>query len=268
MTSIDVDFCKKLLKTVGTGLNEKCKREERSSSVTDLFNQFELSNDWATNQIKVAMAEKYPNIHWSGSEFETQNQQKVEFQGEYWICDAIDGAVQFLQGIYSYTISLCLVRDGQPVLSFVYDPSHDELFHAVAGEGAFLNGKRISVATKEKLGEAIVSTTPPSFPTKEIESTNLTLKGFGQIIPRAFAVRMLGSVSLQLAYTACGRLDGYYEFGDEFYNWIAGALLVQEAGGVVSDREGNSFRWGASGIIASNPVLHQKMKEELHAIYF
>ncbi|WP_411828336.1 inositol monophosphatase family protein [Paenibacillus elgii] len=62
-------------------------------------------------------------------------------------------------------------------------------------------------------------------------------------------------------------LDGYYEFGDEIYNWIAGALLVQEAGGVVSDRHGNSFTWGTSGIIASNPILHQNMKEELGAIF-
>ncbi|MBU7316601.1 inositol monophosphatase family protein [Paenibacillus oleatilyticus] len=220
----------------------------------------------ATLQIKTALAEKYPNIRWSDSEFETENQQKVEYEGEYWICDAIDGAVQFLQGIYSYAMSLCLVRNGRPVLSFVYDPSHDELFYAVAGEGAFLNGKPIRVAAKEKLEEAIVCTTPPSFPAKDIEITDLTLRGFNHIIPRAFAVRMLGSISLQLAYTACGRLDGYYEFGDEIYNWMAGALLVQEAGGVVSDRHGNSFTWGSSGIIASNPVLHQNMKEELSAI--
>lgn len=163
-------------------------------------------------------------------------------------------------------MSLCLVRDGRPVLSFVYDPSHDELFYAVAGEGAFLNGKPIRVAAKEKLEEAIVCTTPPSFPAKDIEITDLTLRGINHIIPRAFAVRMLGSISLQLAYTACGRLDGYYEFGDEIYNWMAGALLVQEAGGVVSDRHGNSFIWGSSGIIASNPILHQNMKEELSAI--
>ncbi|WP_189597220.1 inositol monophosphatase family protein [Paenibacillus elgii] len=165
------------MRSVGAGLYDTCKRGERAASVPDLFNRFELVNNPATLQLKTALAEKYPNIRWSDSEFETENQQKVEYEGEYWICDAIDGAVQFLQGIYSYAMSLCLVRDGRPLLSFVYDPSHDELFYAVAGEGAFLNGKPIRVAAKEKLKEAI------------------------------------------------GRLDGYYEFGDEIYNWIAGAFI-------------------------------------------
>lgn len=233
MTPIDIHFCGELLRSVGAGLYDTCKRGERAASVPDLFNRFQLANNPATLQLKTALVEKYPNIRWSDSEFETENQQKVEYEGEY---------------------------------CFVYDPSHDELFYAVAGEGAFLNGKPIRVAAKEKLMEAIVCTTPPSFPANDIEITDLTLRGFNHIIPRAFAVRMLGSISLQLAYTACGRLDGYYEFGDEIYNWIAGALLVQEAGGVVSDRHGNSFTWGTSGIIASNPILHQNMKEELNAI--
>lgn len=77
---------------------------------------------------------------------------------------------------------------------------------------------------------------------------------------------MLGSVSLQLAYVASGRLDGYYEFGYELYNWIAGALLVQEAGGVVTDRQGKIFTWGISGIIAANAMVHQKIQNELQTI--
>ncbi|NOJ73237.1 inositol monophosphatase family protein [Paenibacillus alvei] len=263
MTSIDIHFCGELLKSAGAALYEILKRGERAYSAVELFKQFEFANNQAANQIRNELADKYPDIQWSASEFETQKQQKAEFEGEYWICDAIDGAVQFLQGIYSYAMSLCLIRNGAPVLSFVYDPSHDELFHAIAGGGAFLNGKPIRVAAKKELGEAIISTTPPSFPAKAVDVTELTIKGLTRMIPRAFAVRMLGSISLQLAYTACGRMDGYYEFGDEFYNWMAGSLLVQEAGGVVSDQSGNEFTWGTIGIIAANPALHRIMKDEI-----
>ncbi|WP_168188797.1 inositol monophosphatase family protein [Thermoflavimicrobium daqui] len=266
MTTIDIRFCEELLKSVGERLNKTLKQENRGSSIDDLLIRFTESNDWATHRIKGALAKKYPHIHWSESEFEIQKQENVEFQGEYWVCDPIDGAVQFLQGISSYAISLCLIRDGEPVLSFIYDPSHQELFHAIAGKGAYLNGKRIRVSHKTKLQDAIITTTPPSFPARDKEVTNLTLSGMAQIMPKSFAIRMLGSVSLQLAYTACGRVDGYFEYGYELYNWIAGALLIREAGGVVSDSQGSNFTWGTAGIIAANLDIHQEIRDELRTI--
>lgn len=266
MTSIDIRFCEELLKEVGERLCRISKREERASTAEGLFKQFKESNDGAEGHIKNALAEKYPHIPWSESEFDVQNQNESEYQGEYWICDAIDGAVQFLQGISSYAIHLCLIRDGEPVLAFVYDPVHRELFHAVAGQGAFLNGSRIQVAQKKKLSDTILATTPPSFPGKDTELTRHALSAFSQVLPKAFAVRMLGSVSLQLAYAACGRVDGYYEYGFELYNWMAGSLLVKEAGGVVTDVSGERFGWGTSGIIAANADIHQRISEELHNI--
>ncbi|MDA1917274.1 inositol monophosphatase family protein [Bacillus sp. SW7] len=244
-------FCENLIKSVGEHLFTLSKQEEYVSSAEGLFEKFKRSNDWATNKIKTALSERYPHSKWSDSEFDIQNQSNAEYQEEYWVCDAIDGAVQFLQGIHSYAINLCLIRGGQPVISFVYDPSHQEFFHAIAGEGAFLNGKRIQVAKKTKLVDSIISTTPPSFPSKDIELTESTLKAMSQIVTKTFAIRMLRSVSLQLAYVACGRLDGYYEFGYELYNWIAGSLQIKEAGGLVSNMQGKEFTWGASGIIAT-----------------
>ncbi|WP_301994108.1 inositol monophosphatase family protein [Brevibacillus laterosporus] len=266
MSAIDIRFCEELLRRVGTGLYENLKKEYRSTTVEDLFQQFEESNRWSTFEIKEALAKKYPHILWSDLEFAINRQNCAEFQGEYWVCDAIDGAVQFLQGIYSFAITLCLIRNNQPVLSFVYDPSHQEFFHAIANEGAYLNGKRIGVAQKQKLQDSIIATTPPSYAKKDEEVTALTFKGFNQMTPKVFAVRMLGSVSLQLAYVASGRLDGYYEFGYDFYNWIAGALLVQEARGVVTDSRGKNFTWGTFGIIAANNNVQQKMQNQLRMV--
>ncbi|BFH67600.1 MAG: inositol monophosphatase family protein [Paenibacillus dendritiformis] len=266
MTSIDIRYCEALITSAGEGLYEASARKERAASAEGLFEQFREENDTATKAIKTGLAEKYPHIRWSESEFDISSQSAAEFQGEYWVCDAIDGAVQFLQGIPSYAINLCLIRDGKPALSFVYDPSHRDMFHAIAGEGAFWNGNRIHVARKKKLEDAIISTTPPSFPAKDRELANLTIAGLTHLLPRAFAVRMLGSASLQLANVACGRIDGYYEFGHEYYNWIAGSLLVQEAGGVVTAPRGDEFTWGTSGIIAANRDIRQQMQEGMQAI--
>ncbi|WP_052759683.1 inositol monophosphatase family protein [Paenibacillus sp. DMB20] len=119
---------------------------------------------------------------------------------------------------------------------------------------------------RKKLSDTILATTPPSFPGKDTEQTRLTLNALSQVLPKAFAVRMLGSVSLQLAYAACGRVDGYYEYGSELYNWMAGSLLVKEAGGVVTDVSGERFGWGTSGIIAANAGIHRRISEQLHSI--
>ncbi|MGG4266708.1 inositol monophosphatase family protein [Peribacillus simplex] len=264
MTSIDIHFCEELIKHVGVRLYEMSKREKSSSE--DLFNQLKEHEDWATKKLKVTLTKKYPNIHWFISPFETELLHKVEIQGEYWVCNVTFGSIQFLQGIPSYAINLCLIRDGQPVLSFVYDPSQQELFYAIAGEGAFLNGKQIQVTQTVKLKDAIISTTSPSYLGKNTELTNLTLRGMALIIPQAFSFKILGSAPLQLAYIACGRLDGYWEFGVNFYNWVAGALLVQEAGGVVSNVQVETFTESVSGIIAANSDMHQEIEKEIQII--
>ena len=263
MTIIDIHFCEMLLKKVGKELHEKCKQWRHPSSSKDLFSKFNDVNNWATNQLRTALNEKYPYIQWSHSEFAVHNQEKPEFEGEYWICDSIDGAIQFLQGISAYTISLCLIRDGQPVLACIYEPCNQDFFHATQGEGAFLNGEKINVGVKEGLADALITTTPPSNPNEELAVTNQTIKGFEQLIPKAFAIRMLGSVSLQLAYVACGRIDGYYEFGTGIYDWLAGALIVKEAGGHVTDIQGRDFIWGSSGVIAANKKINSELEKEL-----
>lgn len=263
VTTIDITFCGELLRKAGEHLFEVSKQAKRSTSVEELFGQFHEHNQWVENSIKTALFARYPHIQWSDAEFMLDKQKAAEFEDEYWICDPIDGAVHFLQGFAFFSISLCLIRNGQPVLSFIYDPWNQELFQAVAGKGAYLNGKPIQVSQKQNLSDAVLATSPPTDPSEDQKNTELLLKGISGLMPKAFAIRMLGSVSLQLAYVACGRLDGFFEFGDGPYDWLAGALLIQEAGGVVSDHRGDTFTWGTSGIIAAYPSIHQQMKNEI-----
>jgi myo-inositol-1(or 4)-monophosphatase len=171
-----------------------------------------------------------------------------------------------VQGFTFYALSLCLIRGGKPVVSFVYDPCSQELFHAAAGEGAYLNGRPIQISQKPDLTDAFVTTSLPSNPAEDVEAADLTVRAIAQVMPKVLAVKMLGSVSLQLAYVACGRLDGYWEFGNDFYDWLAGSLLIQEAGGVVSDSKGSPFTWGTSGIIAANEQVFVKLLTELNVI--
>jgi len=165
-----------------------------------------------------------------------------------------------MQGLPGWTTSLCLVHNGQPQCSLVYDPCQKESFWAVAGEGTFLNGKQVQVSQKQNLGNAIVSTSQPSNVAQDIEDTQCTTRAISQIMPKVFALRAPGGVALQLAYVACGRFDGFWEYGSDMYDWLAGSLLVREANGTVTDIQGDDFTWGASGIIAANPVIHQGLK--------
>lgn len=141
--------------------------------------------------------------------------------------------------------------------ALVYDPNREEFFHAIQGKGAYLNNKPIHVTQKTNLSDTILATAPSGW--QESEITPLTVQGLSKLTPITFAVRMLGSVALQLAYVACGRLDGYWEYGENIYDWLGAAFLVKEAGGIVSDPQGHTFTWGTTGIIASNPLLQKSM---------
>ncbi|WDL98437.1 inositol monophosphatase family protein [Alicyclobacillus sp. ALC3] len=263
MTNVDITTCKDILFNVGTQLWQKYGELPTAQDRTELAQRIHEANQWAASSIRTALESVYPTIHWSFSELELSKQQRAEFDDEYWVCDPVDGAVHLHQGFAFWSMSLCLIRNGEPVLSMIYDPSRQEFFHAVAGQGAYLQGRRIQVSSKIKGYDAMIATAPPSAADQDLENTQRTASSLARLMPQVGATRMLGSVALQLAYVACGRLDGYWEFGSEFYDWVSGALLIREAGGVVSDMYGNAFTWGATGIIAGSPGIHDMLTTEI-----
>ena len=219
----------------------------RADNKEALFNQFHIANDFSFNKIKAELQKIAPEIKWSYAEFDLERQASADIKGLYWVCDAIDGAIHFLQDFYPWCITLTLMDDQKPIMALIYDAERDELFTTIKGQGAYFNGKIISVSSKKELSDAIVSTIHPNNIPEEAALVNKTLQSVSHIMPKVFALRLLGPASLQLAYVAAGRIDAFWEYGNDIYNWLAGALLVEEAGGHASITD--------SGIIASNKSL-------------
>lgn len=266
MTSVDIDFVSEQVRTAGAWLKEAFTRVEPLAEREQLFAAFAAIDGPVVERLRSGLARKYPGIAWAEeAEFDTDFQRGPP-PGEYWVCDAVDGAVQFLQAIPHWAISLVLIRDGVPVFSVVHDPLHGELFHAVEGGGAWLNGRALRPSGKQRLEDALVATSHSPFVAREPASARRTGVATAAVLPKVFALRNLGPTSLQLAYVAAGRLDAFWEFGEDLYNWLAGSLLIREAGGTVTDARGKAFGWGADSFLAAAPALHAPLRAVLETV--
>ena len=153
-------------------------------------------------------------------------------------------------------MSLGLAEEGEPIIGVVLNPIADELFTAVRGEGAYLGHKRIHVSGVENLATSLVST---GFPTHQ-RANNRNIYYYWEFTMRSHGVRRDGSAALDLCSVACGRFDGFWEFGLNSWDTAAGMLIVKEAGGMVSDLEGRPYRPGDRSILATNGRIHAEMQ--------
>jgi myo-inositol-1(or 4)-monophosphatase len=174
-----------------------------------------------------------------------------------WHVDPLDGTTNFAHGYPCFAVSIGLVEDGEPVVAAVLNPIADELFTAARGEGAYLGPKRIQVSPVEKLATSLVAT---GFPTHQ-RTTSVNIQYYWDFTLRSHGVRRDGSAALDLCSVACGRFEGFWEFGLNSWDTAAGTLIVREAGGIVSDLEGRPYRPGDKTILASNGKVHEEMKQ-------
>ena len=173
-----------------------------------------------------------------------------------WIIDPIDGTTNFIHSLPQFAISVALERDGQLAAGIVYAPVLNEFFWAEKGRGAWLNDKRLRVAGRRKLSECIFAT---GVPFADRPGHELFLSELAQVMKRTAGVRRFGAASLDLAYVAAGRFDGFWEHGLKPWDIAAGTLLVREAGGLVTDEAGSNDVIEASAIIAANLDLHPEI---------
>jgi len=179
-----------------------------------------------------------------------------------WVIDPIDGTVNYSHGGRMWSVSVSLVRDGTPVIGVTYNPANREIFYAAAGKGAFLNGKKIKVSRVKKIKRALIST---GFPYYVWKKPVRTVGLFKKFLVNAQGIRRPGSATLDMAYVACGRFDGFWEEG--LYPWDTGAgkILLEEAGGKVTDYSGGEIAIAAKRgnkdrtILCSNKLLHKQM---------
>jgi myo-inositol-1(or 4)-monophosphatase len=224
---------------------------------TKRMNDFVTKVDHAAEEAIIEIVRKaYPD-HAVLAEESGVAEGSAEYQ---WIIDPLDGTTNFIHGFPQYAVSIGIRHRDALAHGVIYDPVKNELFTASKGRGAFLNDRRIRVSKCLRLGDALVGT---GFPFKEVERIDLYSKQLRNLMQKSAGVRRAGAAALDLAYVACGRLDAFWELGLSPWDMAAGALMIQEAGGLVGDTRGNDG-WLDSGEIAcATPKIYPTLLEAL-----
>lgn len=249
------DFIESIIVDAGTILLEKQKdvtvscKDGAKNTVTEA----DLASEaFITTKIK----EQFPGHLVLGEEAH----QDVSLDAEHlWIIDPLDGTNNYASGMPHFSISIAYCEKGEVIAGSVYDPSRKELFSAVKNSGAYLNGEKISVAQRETLAEALICT---GFYYDRGQMMEETLEAIKRLFHKGIrGLRRSGSAALDLAWTAAGRFDGFFEYELHPWDFAAGILLVAEAGGVGSDIDGSSLSVKARGNIVSSPHIEKDFLE-------
>lgn len=210
---------------------------------------------------RALVAERFPDHAVLAEEFEAggDRQNKAEY---CWVFDPVDGTTNYAHGLPIFCCACSLERDRQPIVAAIYDPSRRELFTAERGAGAWLNGAPMRVSSAGTLIDSLLCT---GFPYTVHTEGDYLLGLFGDFLGRARAVRRLGSAAIDLAYVAAGRFDGFWEVRLNPWDVSAGALLIQEAGGQVSNLAGGPFESRLGEVVASNGRIHTQMVETIRS---
>lgn len=219
-------------------------------------------NDFVTDVDKAAEQVIINTIHQSYPEHaflaeESGQSGDSEF---VWIIDPLDGTTNFMHGFPHYAVSIALQHRGRLDQGVIYDPLRQELFTASRGKGAQLNNRKIRVTSKHELNGTLLGT---GFPFREGQDIEIFLESFRRLYPHVAGIRRAGSAALDLAYVACGRLDGFWEYNLNAWDIAAGALLVQEAGGINSELTGGTDYMQSGNIISANPKILKAMLQQL-----
>ncbi|MCD8012489.1 MAG: inositol monophosphatase [Lachnospiraceae bacterium] len=204
------------------------------------------------------LAARYPDIQFMGEE---KDNRMIDFDRPVWILDPVDGTTNLIHRFPVSCISLALAERHETVAGVIYNPWHDELFFAQKGRGAFLNGRAIHVSASDVLADSLVSvgTSPYSH-----ELSDTVFRQMKNVFLRAQDIRRLGSAAIDLCYVACGRADAYFEQYLKPWDFAAGMLILTEAGGTVTDYEGNPLTPDRPrDVLASNGRIHEELIQTL-----
>ncbi|MFM8333001.1 MAG: inositol monophosphatase family protein [Candidatus Methylumidiphilus sp.] len=207
----------------------------------------------AEQEIVSILSRAYPSHAFLGEEGGRHGLPKGEFT---WVIDPLDGTTNFLHGFPQFAVSIALLHKGGVDCGVVYDPVRQELFTAKRGGGATLNDRRLRVTPQKNLLGALLGT---GFPFKDQRHNDAYFGMFRELMKDAAGIRRPGSAALDLAWVACGRMDGFWEIGLMPWDIAAGVLLVMEAGGIVTDFDGGAKYFETGNVLTANPKLHAQM---------
>jgi myo-inositol-1(or 4)-monophosphatase len=186
-------------------------------------------------------------------------------KSEYtWIIDPLDGTTNFIHGFPQYAVSIALQHRGNITQAVVYDPTRNELFTASRGRGAFVNDRRLRVSRRDKLDESLIGT---GFPFRSLEHLDDYVRMFKSITEHTAGIRRPGAATLDLAYVAAGRLDGFWEIGLSPWDMAAGSLLILEAGGLVSNFDGDAGYLDDGHIVCGSPKIFPQLLRLVGAVH-
>jgi len=177
-----------------------------------------------------------------------------------WLVDPLDGTTNFLHGIPIFSVSIALERQGTLVAGVIFNPAMDELYTAERGGGAFLNDRRMRVAARRELSDSVVGTGIPHLGRGHHGRALLDLRN---VMGEVAGIRRLGSAALDLAYVAAGRMDGFWEDALSPWDMAAGILMVREAGGFATDRNGGQDMFDSGSVVAGNELIHRSLLKTL-----
>jgi myo-inositol-1(or 4)-monophosphatase len=174
-----------------------------------------------------------------------------------WYIDPLDGTTNFLHGLPIFAISIGLAREGQIVAALVYNPASDDIFVAEKGQGAYLNNRRLRVAARRNMADALIGCGAPHI--GKLKEHPRFKAEFAAVMAKVVNVRRLGAAALDLCYVASGRYDGFWERGLQSWDMAAGILIIKEAGGFVTDADGEADMLTKGSICAGNDFIHQNL---------
>lgn len=239
--------------TAGNYLRENFDRkpEIEYKSAIELVTERDRESQQIIYQI---IKENFPNHSILGEE----ELDEVKEKDLLWLIDPIDGTTNFAHSLPLFSVSIAFLESGKTQVGTVYAPILGEMFYAIRGAGAFLNNKRFHVSQEKNLDKAMLCTGFP-YDIRESKINNLDL--FTKFVLRALAVRRLGSAAIDLCYTAAGRLDGFWELKLKPWDTAAAFLMVEEAGGIVTDFSNKPFDPFMKECLATNGLIHSQMLE-------
>ncbi|OUD15772.1 inositol monophosphatase [Thioflexithrix psekupsensis] len=197
------------------------------------------------------LSRAYPSHSFLAEESGSQAAKYGDSEYE-WVIDPLDGTTNFLHGHPQFSVSIALKKDNRLLLGLVHDPLRDELFYAERGKGCYLNNQRLRVSTPISLNDTLLAT---GFPFKYQQHLEAYLNMFKALFAQVADIRRAGSAALDLAYLAAGRVDGFWEIGLKPWDIAAGVLLIEEAGGLVTDFGGSHHYFETGNLVAGNPKI-------------
>ena len=261
MLNIAVKAARRAGSLINRASVDRTQLEIRAKRANDFVTQVDKAAESAIIDI---IRQAYPDHSILGEEsgaMEGKNPSGSTSKAEYrWIIDPLDGTTNFIHGFPQYCVSIALQHRGAIEHGVVYDPAKNELFTASKGRGAFLDDRRIRVTKCANLKDALVGT---GFPFKEMSRLDLYFRQLREVMQTSSGVRRAGAAALDLAYVAAGRLDAFWELGLAPWDMAAGALLIQEAGGMVGDLSGDAGWLEGGDIAAATPKVFTQLLSAL-----